>query len=63
MTKQKITISNIIQNYFKSVGCATCQGNIEKHNCKYCTPVEHNNMYHVSKTYADEIAEEILKII
>lgn len=55
----KERIQEIIQNHFRSVGCAMCQNNITKEHCPYCIPIQHNNMWHISREYSEKIANEI----
>jgi recombinational DNA repair protein RecR len=62
--QQKISqIQEVLQAHLRSVGCATCEGNKTKEYCKYCTPIQHNNMWRISREYAESIAEDILCLL
>lgn len=60
MNKQE-KIKEILQNHFRSVGCAMCQNHTTKEYCKYCIPIQHNNMWNISDEYSTRIASEILE--
>ena len=57
---KKDEITKVIQQYLRSAGCSTCEGNKTREYCQYCTPIQHNNMWRVSRDYAESIAEDIL---
>ena len=62
MTSKKDAIIELLQQYLSSAGCSTCEGNKNKKYCKYCTPIQHNNMWRISREYAETIAEDILEL-
>ncbi len=57
-------ITHIIREYFKIVGCGTCQNKRQAPYCNSCSMnMSSGSYYCVSEKYASDVAGTILKFI